>query len=90
VLRTQQRLRDEGFYVRDNIDGQWGPATSNALRNYQRANGLAASGQIDPLTRTALGLEAAPIAQAAAPGAGQAVEVSTSLPPNGATGAVGQ
>src|SRR6185437_9838271 len=27
VLKVQQRLREEGFYVRDNIDGQWGPKT---------------------------------------------------------------
>jgi hypothetical protein len=68
VLRTQQRLHDQGFYVRDNIDGHWGPATSNAVRSFQRANGLAANGQIDPPTRTALGLDAAPVEQAAAPG----------------------
>jgi surface antigen len=64
VLRTQQQLRDKGFYVRDNIDGKWGPATSNALRNFQRANGLAASGQLDPATRTALNLDPAPLAEA--------------------------
>jgi surface antigen len=64
VLRTQQRLRDQGFYVRDNIDGKWGPSTSGALRNFQRANGLAANGQLDGATRTALGLDPAPIAAA--------------------------
>ncbi|HJT07715.1 MAG TPA: peptidoglycan-binding domain-containing protein, partial [Stellaceae bacterium] len=73
VLRAQQQLHNQGFYVRNNIDGQWGPATSTAVRNFQRANGLATSGQLDPPTRTALGLDAAPLAgepatqQAAAP-----------------------
>jgi peptidoglycan hydrolase-like protein with peptidoglycan-binding domain len=61
VLRTQQRLREKGFYVRDNIDGRWGKATSTALQNFQRANGLAATGQLDAPTRTALALDAAPI-----------------------------
>jgi surface antigen len=63
VLRTQQRLREQGFYVRDNVDGQWGPATSSALRNFQRANGMASTGQLDFPTRTALGLDPAPIAE---------------------------
>jgi len=39
VFRTQQALREQGFYVRDNNDGRWGPATSAAVRNFQRANG---------------------------------------------------
>jgi surface antigen len=62
VLRAQQRLREQGFYVRDNIDGKWGPATASAVSTFQRANGLAASGQLDAPTRTALGLDAAPAA----------------------------
>jgi surface antigen len=62
VIRAQQRLREQGFYVRDNIDGRWGPATSTAVRNFQRANGLASSGQLDGSTRAALGLDAAPAA----------------------------
>jgi hypothetical protein len=72
VLRTQQRLHDEGYYVRNNIDGKWGPATSSAVRTFQRANGLAQNGQIDPPTRTALGLDPPPLDPAAqAPQAGQ-------------------
>ena len=61
VLRTQQHLHDQGFYVRNNIDGRWGPATSAALRNFQQANGIAPSGQIDAPTRTALGLDPVPL-----------------------------
>ncbi len=67
VLRAQQRLHDQGFYVRDNIDGRWGPATSSAVRNFQRANGLASSGRLDVATQKALGIEPAPLI-AAAPG----------------------
>jgi hypothetical protein len=62
VVRAQQRLRQDGFYVRDNIDGQWGPATSAAVSNFQRANGLPSSGQLDLSTRAAMGLDAAPVA----------------------------
>ena len=63
VLRTQQNLHDQGFYVRNNIDGRWGPATSRALSNFQRANNLAPSGQIDAPTRAALGLDPVPLDQ---------------------------
>ena len=54
VFKVQQRLRDLGFYVRDNIDGQWGPNTSAAVRNFQRSKGLDASGQLDSATLAAL------------------------------------
>lgn len=62
VLRTQQRLRQQGFYVRDNIDGRWGPATSAAVANFQRANGLPATGQLDAATQKTLALDPAPLA----------------------------
>ena len=60
-----QKLHDQGFYVRDNIDGKWGPRTSDAVRNYQRAKGVQPSGQLDPATLAALDL--APSAEAAPP-----------------------
>jgi surface antigen len=56
VLKVQQRLHDLGFYVRDNIDGQWGPSTAAALRNFQQSKGLAATGQLDLATLSALEL----------------------------------
>lgn len=66
VLRTQQRLHDQGFYVRNNIDGRWGPATSSALRNFQQANGIAPSGEIDAPTKIALGIDPMPLTELAA------------------------
>lgn len=66
VLRAQQRLHDQGFYVRNNIDGRWGPATSSALRNFQQANGIASTGQLDAPTRTALDLAPVPLTDLAA------------------------
>ncbi len=54
IFKVQQRLHDLGFYVRDNIDGRWGANTSAAVRNFQRAKGLKATGQLSPETLTAL------------------------------------
>lgn len=54
VFKVQQRLHDLGFYVRDNIDGQWGPATATALRNFQRSRQLEPTGQLDSRTMAAL------------------------------------
>lgn len=79
VLRAQQQLHNQGFYVRNNIDGQWGPATSTALRNFQRANGLASTGELDPPTRSALGLDPAPLV--AEPATQQASAPATAVPP---------
>ncbi len=54
VFKVQQRLHDLGFYVRDNIDGRWGPNTAAAVRNFQRSKGLAATGQLNSRTMAAL------------------------------------
>jgi surface antigen len=84
VLRAQQRLHEQGFYVRDNIDGRWGPATSAALRNFQRANGLASTGQLDGPTQQALRLDPTPLGaeglQAGAARPAAATAGSTALP----------
>ncbi len=55
VLKVQQRLHDLGFYVRDTIDGQWGPHTMEAVRNFQRSRGLTPTGQLDTRTLQTLG-----------------------------------
>jgi len=56
ILKVQERLHDMGFYVRDNIDGQWGPSTAAAVRNFQRSKGLRPTGQLDVETLSALDL----------------------------------
>jgi surface antigen len=56
IFKVQQRLHDLGFYVRDNIDGHWGPRTAAAVKNFQRSKGLAPSGQLDLETLGALDL----------------------------------
>jgi surface antigen len=85
VFRTQQALRERGFYVRNNIDGRWGPATSTAVRNYQQANGLGPTGQLDLATQQALSVAptalTAQSAGAVPAGPAQQVSAPTSVPP---------
>ena len=54
IFKVQQKLHDLGFYVRDNIDGEWGPNTSAAVKNFQRSKGIKASGQLNSETLSAL------------------------------------
>ena len=64
VRIVQNRLRGLGFY-RGAADGIWGAGTQQALERFQRGRGIEATGQINPVTAQALGLnpnnlEAAP------------------------------
>ena len=54
VREAQQRLADLG-YDPGTIDGIAGPRTANALRQFQRAQGLGATGRLDAETMNALG-----------------------------------
>src|SRR5260221_8352711 len=67
VFKGQQKLHDQGFYVRDNIDGGRGPKLSAAVQNFQFAKGLQATGQLDSATLAALDL---------APGSGQQAQAA--------------
>lgn len=77
VLRAQQQLLVLGFYVRNNPDGRWGPATRSAVGSFQRANGLASTGQLDVATRSALGLDPAPLEAGSATPSGEPAETGT-------------
>jgi peptidoglycan hydrolase-like protein with peptidoglycan-binding domain len=55
VRNVQTRLRALGFY-RGARDGVWGAGTQAALEQFQRGRGLEATGQINPVTAQALGL----------------------------------
>ena len=57
VRQIQQALKDKGFDVGP-IDGQLGPKTEQALRSFQQAQGLQATGQVDQKTMAALGVQA--------------------------------
>jgi peptidoglycan hydrolase-like protein with peptidoglycan-binding domain len=53
VRELQQRLKDLGFYTQK-VDGDFGPATSAALKEFQKANRLSADGIAGPKTMKAL------------------------------------
>jgi hypothetical protein len=55
VLLAQQSLKDKG-YDAGKPDGHWGPKTEEALRSFQSANGIDATGQLDYPTMVALGI----------------------------------
>lgn len=54
VQNLQESLRSQGYSV--TVDGVWGANTQAALRQFQQANNLDASGSLDAQTRTALGI----------------------------------
>ena len=56
IQAVQQTLADAGFY-RSGIDGKWGPKTTEAMRNYQRANGLNVTGTLDEATMDDMSLQ---------------------------------
>ncbi len=57
VREAQQALQQKGHDVGP-IDGVMGPKTSAALREFQQAEGLKASGRLDRQTLSALGVQA--------------------------------
>ncbi|WP_448206352.1 peptidoglycan-binding domain-containing protein [Azospirillum sp. sgz302134] len=52
VQHVQRALNSAGYDVR--VDGKWGPSTQRALREYQQAHGLTATGRPDRDTLAAL------------------------------------
>ncbi|MBX9753094.1 MAG: peptidoglycan-binding protein [Roseococcus sp.] len=56
IRNVQQRLRALGFY-RGGVDGVWGAGTQASLERFQQGRGLQATGQVNPLTLQALGLD---------------------------------
>jgi hypothetical protein len=55
VRSVQRSLNDKGFDAGP-ADGQWGPSTESALREFQESNGLAQTGNLDRRTMNALGV----------------------------------
>ncbi|QTD45466.1 peptidoglycan-binding domain-containing protein [Ottowia testudinis] len=53
VREAQQALADKG-YDPGVIDGHWGPRSVEALRQFQRAEGLMATGRLDSVSLEAL------------------------------------
>jgi Putative peptidoglycan binding domain len=55
VKSAQEALKSKG-YDPGEVDGAMGPRTSAALRDFQQAEGLRATGRLDSETRTKLGI----------------------------------
>jgi peptidoglycan hydrolase-like protein with peptidoglycan-binding domain len=53
VRQVQERLKEAGFNPGP-VDGQLGPQTREALKEYQKAHGLPQTGQLDEPTRDLL------------------------------------
>ena len=56
VRNVQSRLRALGFY-RGQVDGAWGAGTQNAIERFQQGRGLQPTGQLNPATAQAMGLD---------------------------------
>ncbi|HEX8678680.1 MAG TPA: peptidoglycan-binding protein [Chthoniobacterales bacterium] len=56
IADVQSALQQQGYY-RGEVDGTYGPMTRRALLNFQGANGLPQTGQIDQDTLGTLGLQ---------------------------------
>jgi hypothetical protein len=55
VRSVQESLNARGYNAGP-ADGQWGPNTESALREFQQANGLAQTGRMDSQTLSKLGV----------------------------------
>ena len=60
---VQQALKDKGHNP-GRVDGIMGPRTQQAIRDFQQANGLPATGRLDAETAAALGVDSAGAADA--------------------------
>jgi hypothetical protein len=54
VIAIQRRLVRAGFLDRDDVDGEYGPKTRQAVRRFQRENDLRVTGEVDDRTWDAL------------------------------------
>ena len=55
VRNVQQALNDKGYNA-GSVDGQWGPATEEAVKRFQQAAGLPQTGELERPTLAALGV----------------------------------
>jgi peptidoglycan hydrolase-like protein with peptidoglycan-binding domain len=60
VVEIQAALVNAGIRLVGGVDGNFGPMTAQALREFQTRNGLSATGVIDQATAVALGVASAP------------------------------
>ncbi len=55
ISAAQRRLQKNGFY-KGNVDGQMGPETQAAVREYQKSSNLNVTGRLDQATLSKLGV----------------------------------
>jgi hypothetical protein len=57
VREVQTKLNDMGYHA-GQVDGVWGPRTESAVRNFQQAKNIEATGRLDEQTLNALDIDA--------------------------------
>jgi len=82
VKAAQQALREKG-HDPGSVDGRMGPKTQQALRDFQNAQGIQVTGELDAKTMVSLGVEPARTSSA-----GESTTAGSASPPTG-DGAVG-
>lgn len=75
VRKVQKQLSEKGHDV--SADGIWGPQTEQALKDFQQAQGIEASGELNEQTLSALGIDDAQGATAATGAAGTSAATDT-------------
>ena len=66
VKAAQQALKDKG-HDPGSVDGRMGPKTQAALRDFQKAQGMQATGRLDAKTMQSLGIEGEKTSATSAP-----------------------
>lgn len=80
VRQVQEKLSAKGHDT-GGAEGVWGPQTEKALKDFQQAQGIEPSGELDQRTLSALGVEAGP--SASGEGAGAAAGGTAEPSPKG-------
>ena len=55
VRQAQQKLKDDGDYT-GQVDGKMGPKTAQAIKKFQKSNGLRQTGHLDQQIASKLGI----------------------------------
>ncbi len=55
VTNVQQTLKQQGLY-NGPVDGNWGPETQTAVKDFQKKENLPATGELDAQTMSKLGI----------------------------------
>ena len=79
VKAVQQALKDKGHHP-GRVDGRMGPKTQQALRDFQKAQGMQATGHLDTKTMQSLGVEVSTTS-----GAGESTTSGSASPASGST-----